>query len=493
MIQITDPMKKLTLLLIVFLLPFLSESKNVWAFLTYSTFNSPEGPYIETYLTVAGNSVKYIRKDNGKFQATVNVLMTFRQNNEIKAFKKYELNSPEINDTTKNTYEFVDEQRFLVANGTYDFELQLYDKNNAGKANPFVQSVVVEFPEGKPSFSGIQLLASYKKSETPTTITKSGFELVPYVYNFYPPKESRIMFYCELYNTDKVMVPGQKFILSYFIESYENKMKLNDFARVKTEAARPVNVLLAEFGIENLPSGNYNLVVEARDQKNEVITLSQFFFQRSNPNAQLSYAEMLSTPGTNTFAEKITNIDTLKEYISSTFPISAGLEHAFIKNAMKSSDLKNLQDYFFGFWQRRDQVNPERAWLAYKEQVHKAQYNFGTRIKKGYQSDRGRVFLEYGPPNVISQQYNEPSSYPYEIWQYYTLKENQRNKKFVFYAPDMVTSDFFLIHSDAIGEISNPAWRIELTGRTYSPKDLQDTQTINTWGGLSSDFWDLPN
>lgn len=485
-------MKKL-LLFSVFLLPFFSEAKNVWAFLSYSTFNSPEGPYIETYLTVAGNSVKYIRKDNGKFQATVNVLMTFKQNSVIKAFKKYELNSPEIDDTTKNTYEFLDEQRFLVPNGTYDFELQLSDKNNPGKSNPFTQPVTVAFPDAKPCFSGIQLVENYSKSETPKTITKSGFDLVPYVYSYYPAKDQRMIFYCELYNMDKILVPGQKFILSYFIESYENQMRFNDFAKVRTESAKPVNVVLAEFNIENLPSGNYNLIVEARDQKNDVVATQKMFIQRNNPNALLSYTEMLSSSSNHTFAERITNLDTLKEDISCTFPVASGLERAYTRNMIKSNDLQKLQDYFYGFWKRRDQADPEHAWLVYREQVKKVQFNFGTRIKKGYQTDRGRVYLEYGPPNTRSQQYSEPNTYPYEIWQYYTLKETQRNKKFVFYSPDMVTSDFYLLHSDAIGETNNPSWQFVLTGRSQTPKDLQDTQIINAWGSQSGDYWDLPN
>lgn len=485
-------MRKIFLLSIL-LFPFFSEAKNVWAFLTYSTFNSPEGPYIETYLTVAGNSVKYVKKENGKFQATVNVLMTFKQNAIIKAFKKYDLNSPEIEDTTKNTYEFLDEQRFLVPNGTYDFELQLTDKNNPGKSNPFTQPVTVNFPEAKPCFSGIQLVETYSKSESQKTITKSGFDLVPYVYSYYPPKENRMIFYCELYNMDKILVPGQKFILSYFIESYENQMKFNDFARVKTETAKPVNVVLAEFNIENLASGNYNLIVEARDQKNEVVASQKLFIQRSNPNAKLSFAELFSSTSVNSFAEKITNIDTLKENINSTFPISSGLERSFVRNVLKSADLQKLQDYFYGFWQRREKANPEHAWLLYKEQVKKVQYNFATRIKKGYQTDRGRVYLEYGPPNTRSNEYYEPNAYAYEIWQYYTLKETQRNKKFVFYAPDQVTNDFFLLHSDAIGEPYFPTWRVFLTNRIHAPGDLQETQTINSWGGISSDLWDLPN
>jgi len=480
-------------LIIVSLFPGYSEAKNLWAFLTYSTFNSPEGPYIETYLTVAGNSVNYVKKDNGKYQATVNILMTFKQKNDIKAFKKYELNSPEIDDTIKNNYEFLDEQRFLVPNGTYDFDLQISDKSNEKKPAPFSQAVVVDFPETAPSISGIQLVQSYTKSNTPKVITKSGYDLVPYVYNFYPQKETKMIMYCELYNLDKALGADTKFILSYYIESFENNMKFNDFARIKKETARPVNILMPEFSIENLATGNYNMVIEARNQQNEVIVSKKLFFQRSNPNAKLSFAEMLSTSATNTFADKITNLDTLRESISCLFPIASGLEKAYMKNTAKSKDMVSMQQFFYGFWQRRNAATPEKAWLAYKEEVDKANFNFKTPVKKGYQTDRGRVYLQYGPPNVRSQQYSEPAAYPYEIWQYYTLNNNQRNRKFVFYSPDMVSSDFFLLHSDAQGEFNNPQWRVDLLNRMNAPGDLNQTETINSWGGFSKDYWELPN
>jgi GWxTD domain-containing protein len=164
-----------------------------------------------------------------------------------------------------------------------------------------------------------------------------------------------------------------------------------------------------------------------------------------------------------------------------------------MKNVRTSTDMTGMQQFFFSFWARRDGKNPEKAWLAYKVEVAKADYNFKTPVKKGYQTDRGRVYLAYGPPNVRSQQYNEPASYPYEIWQYYTLNNSQRNRKFVFYSPDMVSSDFFLLHSDALGEFNNPQWRVDLVNRMNSPLDINQTETINSWGGFSKDYWELPN
>ena len=66
-------MKKIlqVIFVLIFIFPvFNVRAGNLWAFLSYATFNSPEGPYIETYLAVAGNSVQFVKKDNGKFQAT---------------------------------------------------------------------------------------------------------------------------------------------------------------------------------------------------------------------------------------------------------------------------------------------------------------------------------------------------------------------------------------------------------------------------------------
>ncbi len=487
-------MKKNIYLILILLFCFSSslEAKNLWAFLTYSTFNSPEGPYIETYLSIAGNSVRFTKNENGKFQATVNILMTFKQKDTIKAYKKYELNSPELLDTNGINIYFVDQQRILIPNGTYDFEIQLTDKNKSVQPSPYIQSVTIDFPSDKPSISGIQLIKSYSKSDSPTILTKSGYELVPLVYTFFPENETKLTFYCELYNFDKTVPKDQKYLLTYYLESFENTLKLDNFAKSKKESPKEIAVLLSEFNIENLASGNYNLVVEARNQQNELLASKTLFIQRINPNAQLTFTDLLAVDIQHSFVEKMTNIDTLKEYISSTYPISSGIEKAFIRKSLKTADLKTLQEYFYSYWQRRDQRNPSAAWERYKLEVEKAQANFGNKIKRGYQTDRGRVYLEYGPPNARSSNYNEPNSYPYEIWQYYTLNNNQRNRKFVFYSEDMVTSDFTLLHSDAIGEVNEPRWRIVLRNRIYAPLDLQDTQLINAWGENANEEWELP-
>jgi hypothetical protein len=124
--------------------------------------------------------------------------------------------------------------------------------------------------------------------------------------------------------------------------------------------------------------------------------------------------------------------------------------------------------------------------------VVEVEERFATQIHKGYETDRGRVYLKYGPPNIITESYNEPSSYPYEIWQYYKLGNNQTNKRFVFYSNNELTNNFELLHSDAIGEISNYRWQVILNSRWYDPYNLDITRPPDIWGSRAEDYYRDP-
>ena len=191
-------------------------------------------------------------------------------------------------------------------------------------------------------------------------------------------------------------------------------------------------------------------------------------------------------------ASRSKNADSLRKYIRYLLPIGTDIDRVFINKQMKDADLHTLQQYFLNFWQGRDRAYPEEAWNSYHQMVKKVNILYSTPNQLGYQTDRGRVYLKYGPPNIISESYNEPAAYPYEIWQYYTLGESQRNKKFVFYTADIVTNDFLLVHSDAIGEVSNYRWQVEIYKRTYDPYSVDRFEYPDAWGSNVHRYWDNP-
>lgn len=462
-------MKKilLCLLLLIFGFNIFAGNKRLSAILTYSSFLSPEhGPYFETYLAVDGKSVYFVKTTSGKYQAILQVTMIFKQNNVIKDFKKYDLSSTEIDDTINLNYTFIDQQRFLLPNGKYNFEISISDKYSDNPSYITEEEIEIDFPNDKVSVSGIQLVESYKKSTNTSIITKSGFDLVPYVSDFYPEKIEKITYYAEIYNTEKILGKNESFLVTTYIEAFETSKKISNLIKNKREQSKTVNVVFGEFNLLQLPSGNYNLVIEVINKENKLVAANKIFFQRSNPLIQFDIKDIAALSVEETFAGKINDLNEITDNVKSLTPIASELERNFIYQRVKNADIKLLQQFFFNFWLQRNNTDPESAWLAYNEKVIMVNNKFGTRVKKGYETDRGRVYLEYGAPNEIVDRSFEASkglndegwgSVPYQIWHYYKLN-NQSNKKFVFYNPNLASNDYELIHSDALGEVNDPNW-----------------------------------
>ena len=140
-----------------------------------------------------------------------------------------------------------------------------------------------------------------------------------------------------------------------------------------------------------------------------------------------------------------------------------------------------MQQYFLNFWKTRNQNNPEGEWKQYKSAVMTADKEFGYGGIKGYETDRGRVYLKYGAPNARQKVPYEPNTYPYSVWQYYKIN-GLSNQKFIFYSPSMEMLGYKLLHSNVPGEYRNENWEMELVNKTtnFSPTDeLLPGQSVN--------------
>jgi GWxTD domain-containing protein len=475
----------------------------VRAYLTYAVFETPgQGPYVETYLSVIGSSVKMVRKQNSTYQGMVEIAMRFLQNEEIKSAKKYLLSGPELADTTHFT-NFIDQQRFILANGDYLLEVTILDKNITDP-HPFVSKIPVhiDISSDKVTFSDIQLLESFSKSVTTGVLTKSGYDLVPYVSAFYPENINKLKLYAEAYHTSEIVGEGQKLLISYFIESFDKKVKNTAYAAFLKPVSAEVNVVMGEFNIEHLPTGNYNLVVEIRDKENKLLADKRLFFQRQNQEIPLNQERLQAIDVSNSFVSNYKNKDTLIDCIRSLRPISSASEIQFAENLLKETKIELLQQYFYNFWTLRNESDPKAAWMEYHKEVLKVNKEFTSFGIKGYDSDRGRVYLQYGPPDSRNIVNSEPSSYPYEIWQYNSLvnkallstnvNNRQSNKRFVFYNEDLVTNRYPLIHSDARGELLNNRWQMLLQKRTVPSFNTDEEKIDDGYGRKANENYSDP-
>src|ERR1700752_4889628 len=227
---------------------------NVTVYFNYGIFNTlNSNPYLETYLTIAGQSVKFSPVDGG-YQANVNVSWKIFKGSDLVKASNYNLMSPKTTDTLQKP-SFIDNQRFSLDNGEYLLELVVTDNANKESKAIHKEKIKIELNRAQRVYnSDIQILESFSKTNTPSTISKNGYDLVPYNINYFPKAQNALKFYMETYNLDTVLGKQSKFVYSYYVENSENLKKQKDLAGFQKQNSAKINPLLAQLDITKLIS-----------------------------------------------------------------------------------------------------------------------------------------------------------------------------------------------------------------------------------------------
>ncbi len=163
--------------------------------------------------------------------------------------------------------------------------------------------------------------------------------------------------------------------------------------------------VIVPLSVETLPLRPYDLLVKVRRGSSETeITKS---FQMIWPDMPLSLRDI-------DYALDALNIITREEQLDS----------------LKRGDFEARRSKLEAFWKEKDKT-PETSYnevmAEFYRRVDHARKTFGTlREPDGFKSDRGRVFVLYGPPTKIERTLDAAAGFR-ESWSYEKL-----NKKFVF-------------------------------------------------------------
>lgn len=484
-------MRSISTFLILFFATVVN-AQQLTAYFDYKVFNSPgQSPYIETYMHFDGTSLTFAENKNGKLQAQVVVTLIFQEDSEIANFQKIVLSSPETDEGGHP--DFMDQRRFSLASGTYSLEIKMQDLNlEGGTPVEFKQAVHVDRFNEENMLSDIQLLESARKADEESAITKAGYDLVPFVSTYYPSDASNLLLYAEVYGPQPVTEENKGYLANIYIEKKETGDVLSMYRKAKRIKNEPVVPIIHKFDISMLRTGNYNVVMEIRNTKNELVCKRRQFFQRANNIAAYDQATLDQMEINGTFVGEYTNEDTINEYVASLRPIANDVERRIILKDMKNYDLQTKQRMLYSFWYSRNESDPKGAFEKYREQVHKANKEFSMFKRKGYDTDRGRVFLKYGPPSSVVDRPNEPHSYPYQIWHYYRAGD-LNNRRFVFIDRDLVYSSYELLHSDMPGELFDRTWQSKLQQRNQQRGNVDvNNPAENSWGTKADEFYTNP-
>ncbi|MCA1764620.1 MAG: hypothetical protein LC664_16740, partial [Flavobacteriales bacterium] len=293
----------------------------------YKVFFVPDkGPVVETYFDISGKSIVLQEKTESTIYGQVELTLLFKQGDDIATYDKKVIQSPEMK--IDNVVDFIDVQRFALPSGTYTLEIILKDLfDPAGIDQISEVEVIVPNFDKNPSVSDIELVSAYKETAEPGILTKSGYDMLPMVSDdFLNPEMKELIFYAELYGIDQVSADQPMFLIKYFMEDTATGVPVESTVKYLRREAADVNPVFARIPLDDVKSGHYNVVVEARNTENELLVRKECTTFRKHPGKSQDLNEIDDEKVEASWVSSYNNKGELFEYLKSLRPISTQKE-----------------------------------------------------------------------------------------------------------------------------------------------------------------------
>ncbi len=438
------------------------------ASVTYAVFQAEAAPYVEVYVTAERRSL--VTAEDGR--RSVDLLLTLTKvdhpgADSIALADRVLMWSP-AGDSINN---FMEALRYSVPAGDYTLRIEVIDPQAVSLQGPLslklATPLTVPAPGEALHLSDIQLVAS----RTPATdqsaqssLVKGGYILEPLAGNLVRRQMSSVSAYVEVYDPtpDLATVALVEHNLAMISDDGEVK---DIFRKAKPLAdSRSVTPLFVTFNTTPLTSGRYLLTVTLRDKALQALDQRLATFYVANPAADVTLVSAELTP--DSWVKDIPE-DSLDYVLLSLIPVSGVAETPIIEAAIKSVDENYKQRTILNHFVQMSPTAPARTYREYVDVVRQVDVAFRAGFGRGFQTDRGHIWLKYGQPDDRIEVNNDPSAPPYEIWVYnYVERTQQTPGKFLFYNPTLDNANYILLHSDVRGEIREPRWRRELYSKT---------------------------
>lgn len=289
--------------------------------------------------------------------------------------------------------------RLTLEPGKYYMVLKLYDYNTDHTSSREITHTFKNFLQSPLAISDVLLYDRTDTSGIPVDILRSGADTL--LADFYVTMKD----------------PPDTFALHAVAKSVESPTSIDTALTIRQE--KSVQSYRLPIETRELAPGTYQLRLSVKNGKEESHSETTFRILRSS--IPLNSAELdqelqpliyITTPG---------EIATLKE---GTFD--------------------QRRERFIDFWLRRADGNKEKAVAMRAEFYRRVDYanqHLSGGLGHGWQSDRGRIYIIYGPPDQVVSHDEDFTTPPYQIWYYYNLK-----LEFVF-LDEFGTGDYRLVQS----------------------------------------------
>jgi GWxTD domain-containing protein len=459
-------MKKIFFLILLASLPYIASAGTntpLKMSLDFARFRGDSSMvYLEVYYGFDVSSLKYASVD-GAYRGDAIVSVTFKQSAADSIVSRQALRIPfSINDTTllEQTRTYNDVFGFFLKPDIYRVYVVIKDSRDAARIDsvsfPFELKMI---DHERIALSDVELCTSIVPMEKDSTnrFYKNTMEVKPNPSNLFGAHQPALFYYLESYNLLK-----SKASKYHTRAAITNSVGKEVQAAVKTKPrSYDSNVEVGMLKTTTLRTGAYIFTYTILDSVDNMRYTNAKKFWVYNPG--LPPDTLVASTGSDVMSSEyatMTEQELDKEFDQARY--IASKEEMDHYKSLKGEDAKRKA--LFDFWGKRDEDKSTLVNEVKQEHFKRIEYsniNYRTGKKDGWRTDRGRVYVMYGPPDEVERHVNEIDVKPYEIWFYHSL---QGGVQFIF-GDRTGFSDYLLLHSTHRNELHDDNWQRQISAQ----------------------------
>ena len=277
---------------------------------------------------------------------------------------------------------------------------------------------------------------------------KNRMEVVPNPARLFNVTQNpRLYYYIELYNTQKAQ-PAKPLDIQVVLFDQEGQIRAGKHYRRPTKYESLVE--RGAFNLSKLESGLYTLSFIVTDSSENYSVYRRENFLVNNPNVKL-----ISEDNDELAFSRSEFFNMPEDVVEDLFEKAGYLASREEIEVFKSlNTVESKRKYLFDFWRKKEKGRPGFR-QEYYARVNYCDQQFGASGVPGWKTDRGRVYILYGPPDNIERHPVEPGTNPYEVW-FYEQLEGGSEFDFIDFTG---FGHYQLVNSTVRNEIHDPNWK----------------------------------
>ena len=436
-----------------------AESFNVHT--DYSLFyHDDNSNSLEVYYSFDESDLTYLREgDYFEGGLLINLTIKNRGSEQIEIQRRFHVPHT-IADTLnlRGTKNFSSLFKLTARNIPQVLTIDIIDFNEESRQQTVVHRLdKKDFNQDKFALSDLQLCSSIMRVSQKKSglLFKNSLQFVPNPSRIFTNESPFLYYYIELYNMKNPLIQAGINAKAVIFDKERNEV-LSDVMEIDNSSSKDIQIGM--MNLRDLSIGEYEIQFLVIDASGQVFSRAKNSF---------IVAQKLSTA---TRASDLTAREFMTAQLSTMDEIQLDTEFFALRQFTSRKDVRKYKklssvadkiEFLVELWLPLDS-NLETIQNESREQfiVRMAYVNthFSIGLKQGWQTDRGRVFITYGPPEQYVRDPYERGLKPHERWHYHNL---QGGVVFVF-ADLSGFQDYRLIHSTHQSELQNYHWKSRL-------------------------------